>query len=112
MSEVMRATARLVRAAKAGEVSTDAALLDIAGLDRDELLGVMCLLFPVLCELYASKAAGAKLLDTLDEQTFAELSAQIDIDERAVLADVDPIGSVWKESDEVGSWEEKLRGET
>lgn len=98
MNAVSACTA-IIAAAKAGDVSAEEAIdLHTADLDRDSLASVLKLLFPFLATLYAAKAKAANLLDTMDANTFAELASSLNIDESAVIADVDPIRSAWDEA--------------
>lgn len=83
MNTPISAALELIRAAKAGDVSSAAAVeLHTAGLDRDELASVLRLLFPFLAELYASKAAAAGLMRAVDDAEFAALVAQLEGDDR------------------------------
>ena len=82
MTGVVTAALGLIRAAKAGDVSSALAVeLHTGGLDRDEVQSVLTLVFPFMCELYAAKQASERWMTALDERAFEQIVARLEMGE-------------------------------
>lgn len=73
------AAVQIIRAAKAGDVSAATAIgLHTVGLDRDQLVSVLTLIFPLLAELYDVQRLSKQRTVAEDSAAFAALVAQFD----------------------------------
>ncbi|WP_078309198.1 MULTISPECIES: hypothetical protein [unclassified Mycobacterium] len=80
MTGPVSAAAQLIRAAKSG-AGTDEGTACLDGLDRDELVSLLRLVYPLLAELYDVMAASQRARQARNDLAFGELVQRLTEDD-------------------------------